>query len=128
MTHAFQVRTVLVLLGILVTSLGLVYFASEFMDRLSDAGIVLSLLLLTVIFVSLGLHFETQPASEPTTWLRIPVALYLLAVVSGIVAAIRFLGMDGLDRIVKVLVVLAVGLGLIFVAARRFGPRAPPRS
>lgn len=125
MRSGFNFRVVVILLGVLVTSLGVVYFATEFIDRLSDWGIVLSLLLLTVVFVSLGLHFEQQPAPD-APWLRIPVALYALALVSGLVAAIRFLAIDELNRIVKVLVILALGLGMLFAAARWLGPKPPP--
>lgn len=122
-----NLRNVLVLLGIIVTTVGLVYFAVEFVDVISDWGRVLSLVLLGVVFVSLGAHFDAGP--DPTEivgrrgwrWLKVTNALYVLGAVSSFSAVVSFLSIDSLDRIWKVLVTIVVGLALILAAARRWG-------
>lgn len=131
MNPAVNFRNVLVLLGIVVTTVGLIYFAMEFMDIISEWGRVLSLVLLGVMFVSLGVHFEQGgDATEVIErsgwrWLRVTNALYILGAVSTFGAVVAFLGIDELDRIWKVLVTLALGLALILFAARRYGPAQP---
>lgn len=134
MKQAVNFHNVLVLLGVVVTTVGLIYFAVEFMDVISDWGRVLSLVLLGVLFVALGVHYEQGgDATEVVEhsgwrWLRVTNALYVLGAVATFGAVIAFLAIDELDRIWKVLGTLALGLALILVAARRFGPhtRAPP--
>lgn len=124
-------RNLLVLVGILVTSIGLIYFSTEFVDRISDWGRLASMVLLTVLFVALGAHFETgpeargAPAAGAWPWLRVTTALYVLGLVSSVVAVFVFLTMEGVDRMLKVLITILLGLGLILVAARRYGLRPP---
>lgn len=124
-------RNLLVLVGIAITSIGLVYFSTEFIDRISDWGRLASMALLTIVFVALGAHFEAAPgaddhaAADGWRWLRITSALYILGLVSAIVAVMVFLLMDEVDRIVKVLLTILLGLGLILLAARRYGVRPP---
>ena len=126
-------RNVLVLMGIIVTVFGLVYFATEFIDVISDWGRVASFVLLAVVFVSLGMHFGQ--AGDPTElvdrggwrWLRVTNALYILGAVCAGGGVIAFFAVEGVDRLVKVLVTIGLGLGLILVAARRVDrrPRDP---
>lgn len=124
-------RNLLILVGIAITSIGLIYFSTEFIDRISDWGRLSSMLLLTILFVSLGAHFEAGPEAHDASalggwrWLRVTTALYVLGLVASIVAVIVFLGMEEVDRILKVLVTILFGLGLILVAARRYGLRPP---
>lgn len=123
-------RNVVVLLGILVTSVGLIYFATEFFDRISEWGRLASMLLLATFFVSLGLHFERHGEGDELVsrsgwrWLRVGTALFVLGLVSGVIAAIVFLSMDSVDRTVKVLVTIGAGLALILVASRFLGKPA----
>lgn len=125
--EAVNFRNVLVLLGIVITTVGLGYFAFEFSDVISDWGRVLDLVLLAVIFVALGVHLEKHgDASEAIErtgwrWLKGTNALYVLGAVSAFGAVVAFLAVDDLHRLVKVLVTLVLGLGLILVAARRYG-------
>lgn len=124
----FNLRNVLILLGIIISGIGIVYFATTFIDRLSDWGRVLSLLLLTVIFVALGRHFEEGPDAgllverRGWRWLRIPTALYLLGLLATLTGILVFLGIEDLDPVFKALGAVAIGLGLILWAARRFAP------
>ncbi|MHB8605660.1 MAG: hypothetical protein ACYDCK_10440 [Thermoplasmatota archaeon] len=131
----FNFTNILVLLGILITGAGVVYFASEFISRLSDWGKLLSLLFISILFVALGVHFEGAGELHQSLvdrrgfrWIRIPTAMFLIGGFTGFVAAIFFLGMDEVDRRVKILVTIALGLVLIFVAARLQARRAvqPP--
>jgi len=119
-----NVRNVLVLLGIIITTAGLIYFATEFVDLISDWGRFLSLGLLTVIFVSLGLHFDQGGASEVIgtagwRWLKVTNALYVLGAIGALSTVIAFFSIDELDRLWKVLGAIFGGLALILVAARR---------
>ena len=122
-------RNVVILLGILVTSAGIIYFSTEFIDRISEWGRLASMLLLTTFFVALGLHFEQQGERDELSarpgwrWLRVGTALFILGLVSGFIAAVVFLSMDDIDRVVKVLVTIGAGLAMILVAARSLGRR-----
>lgn len=128
MTGQVQVRNVLVLMGIIVTILGLIYFAAEFIDVISEWGRVAAFALLAVIFVSLGLHFaQTGDATNLVDrggwrWLRVTNALYVLAAACAGGTVIAFFAVDDVDRLVKVVVTIGLGLGLILVAARRVRP------
>ena len=130
-TSGWNFRNLLILVGIAITSIGLIYFSTEFIDRISDWGRLASMLLLTVLFVALGAHFEAGPephdAATPNgwRWLRVTTALYVLGLVSSIVAVFVFLTMEEVDRMLKVLITILFGLGLILVAARRYGLRPP---
>ncbi|MEA3199941.1 MAG: hypothetical protein QOE90_1369 [Thermoplasmata archaeon] len=118
---AVNLRNVLVLLGIVLTTIGIVYFATEFSDVISNWGRVLDLALFAVLFVALGVHFDAQGDDEVIAahgwrWLRVTNALYILGAIATFGAAIAFFATD-LDRIWKVLIVILVGLGLILGAA-----------
>lgn len=129
----FNFRNTVVLLGIIVTTIGVVYFATAFSGIISEWGRVLDFALLTVIYVALGLHFaamETDPElvhARGWRWLRTTTAFYILGLVGGGATVIAFLNVDAVNRAIKLLVVVALGLGLILVAATRWGrDRAPP--
>lgn len=120
---ALNAHNVLVLLGIIVTVVGIVYFATEFIDRLSNWGKLAILALLTGAFIALGAGFEDASggrlfSSPRLRWARLPTALYLIGAVGGLVTVIFFVGMDEVDKRVKILGTIAVGLSLIFLAAR----------
>lgn len=124
-----NLRNVLVLLGIIVTTAAMLYFATEFVDLISEWGRFASLVLLTVLFVALGAHFDASP--DPTElvsrrgwrWLKVTNALYVLGAIGALASVIAFFAVDDLDRVWKVLAAIAVGLGLIVFAAQR--GRAP---
>lgn len=127
MTSHVHMRNVLVLLGIILTAGGVVYFGVEFRDELSDLGRVLALVLLAVIFVALGAHYASRPdASEIVDqsgwrWLKVHNALYIVGAVSAFAALISFFALPDLDEIWKVAIAIALGLALILFAARRQG-------
>ncbi len=122
----FHFRNILIFLGILVTAVGIVYFAVEFVDRLSEWGRVASLALLTAIFVALGVGFESEEdsgelvAAPGLRWLRVTSALYVIGLTSAFTTVVVFLGIDDLDPLVKLATTLVLGLGLILWAARRW--------
>lgn len=127
MSGVFHFRNITILLGVIITAVALIYLATEFLEQISQWGRVLSLVLLTSMLVSLGRHFEE--AGEETAlldtsgfrWLRVTTAFYILGLLAALTAVIVFLTLDDLDPIVKVLATLVVGVGLILVAARRYG-------
>lgn len=120
-------RNVTILLGVVITAAALVYLATNFMYRISEWGRVLSLALTTVMLVSLGRHFES--GGEETElidrsgwrWLRVTTAFYVLGILAALTAVIVFLGIEELDPVIRALIALAIGVGLILVAARKFG-------
>lgn len=120
-----NLRNVLVLLGIIITTSGLVYFATEFVDLISEWGRFVSLGLLTVVFVSLGVHFDHTPDATALVgrrgwrWLKVTNALYVLGAIGALSTVIAFFTIDELDRIWKVLGAIVGGLALIMAAARR---------
>ncbi|HUR69645.1 MAG TPA: hypothetical protein VM370_10395 [Candidatus Thermoplasmatota archaeon] len=123
-----QMRNVLVLLGIILTAGGILYFAVEFGVELSEWGRVLDLFLLGVVFIALGAHFNAT--GDPTElversgwrWLRVTNALYILGATATFAALIAFFAVPDLRPIWKVAIAIVVGLALILVAARRWGP------
>lgn len=125
-TREVNVRNVLVLLGIIVTTAGLIYFATEFVDLISDWGRFLSLGLLTTLFVALGVHFDRSPEAselighEGWRWLKVTNALYVLGAIGALSTTIAFFAIDELDRIWKVLGAIFGGLALILAASRRW--------
>ena len=127
----FNFRNTLVLLGIVITTIGVIYFAFEFADVISDWGRVIDFLLLTVAYSAMGLHFasiETSPElmhARGWRWLRTTTAFYILGLVGGAATVISFLSVDGVDRALKLLVIVALGLGLILFAAQRIKPSSP---
>ena len=127
---AVNLRNVLTLVGIVVTTLGVVFFATEFVDVVSDWGRVLSLALLCVLFVALGVHFEQTAEGAVLTahsgwrWLKVNNALYLLGAIAAFAAVVAFFAVDDIGRLWKVGGTIALGLGLILAAARRLDRRA----
>ncbi len=120
----FHLRNVLVLVGIVITGVGIIYFASEFIHRLSDWGRVSSLVLLGIVLLSVGRWFELTGQGEIVEkegwrWFRIPTALYLLAILSLLTAVIAFLAIDRVDRLVKAAVAILVGLTVLILGASR---------
>lgn len=129
---ALNLRNVLVLIGIVITTMGIVFFATEFSDLISGWGRVLDLALFAVLFVSLGVHFDEQGDDELIghrgwRWLRVTNALYILGAIATFGTVIAFFATD-LDRIWKVLITIVLGFALILGAARVMGKRpvAPP--
>lgn len=126
MKRLFNLRNTLILLGLILSGVGIIYFATEFIDRLSDWGRVASLGLLATIFVALGRHFETLPEGGELLerkgwhWLRLPTVLYVLGLLAGLTGVIVFLGIDEVDRLVKAAVAILGGLLLILWAAKRY--------
>lgn len=132
---AFHLRNVILFLGVIITTVGLIYFATAFSDLISDWGRVASLVLLTVIYVSLGLHFAQNVDDDALIdrpgwkWVRVATALYILGLVAAFSAVISFLVIDELSRITKVIVTILFGLFLIVYAASRFqGKRKDERA
>jgi uncharacterized membrane protein YkvI len=125
----FNFRNSLVLMGILITTIGLIYFATAFSDVITQWGRVLDFFLLTVIYVALGLHFASTETSHDLVhargwrWLRTTTAFYVLGLVGAGATIVAFLSVQGVDRAVKLLVIVALGLGLILVAATRLTQR-----
>jgi len=128
----FNFRNTIVLLGVIVTTIALVYFATQFSPIISEWGRVVDFLLLTIVYTSMGLHFasmETSPElahARGWRWLRTTTAFYILGLVSGGTSVISFLGVEAVSRPLKLLVVIVLGLGLILVAATRFGKGPGP--
>lgn len=128
---AVHVRNVLVLLGIIISAAGVIYFATEFGGELSEWGRVLDLALLGVVFIALGVDQTARgEASEVVDrsgwrWLKVTNALFILGAVAGLGMVIVFFTVD-LRPVYKVLIALAVGLALILGAARWFSGKSPP--
>lgn len=123
----FNFRNTVVLLGIIVTTIGIIFFATAFRGIVSEWGRVLDFLLLTIIYVSLGFHFaamETDPElfhARGWRWLRTTTAFYVLGLVGGGATVIAFLNVDAVNQAIRLLVVVVLGLALILVAASKFG-------
>lgn len=128
----FNLRNVLLLIGVIVASIGTIYFATEISDRVSDWGRVVSLLLLSVVYGSLGHHFEVTGQwgllvdKKGWRWLRITSVLYLLGILAAATSIVVFLGIDAIDRLVRAAIVIVAGLALILLAASRFQDRDAP--
>lgn len=125
----FNLRNVLLLAGVLVASIGTIYFATEISNRVSEWGRVVSLLLLSVVYGALGHHFETTGRSgvvldkKGWRWLRVTSVLYLLGILAAGASIVVFLGIDAIDRLLRAAIVIVFGLGLILFAASRFEDR-----
>ncbi len=128
----FDVRNVLLLVGVLVATIGTVYFATEIRTRVSDGGRVLALVLLGVMYASLGHHFERQGSlgvavdKRGWRWLRVTTMLYMLGVLAAVAALFVFLSIDAVDRLLKAGVAIGLGLALILVAAWHMSSDPPP--
>ncbi|MFA5944636.1 MAG: hypothetical protein WC876_09245 [Candidatus Thermoplasmatota archaeon] len=115
----------LTFLGFAVSVIAVFYFAIEYIPRVSEWTQVAALILLGFCFAFLGVYLRGTSVGQPffsgprLQWLRPPVVLYLLAIFSGIVAEVRFLGIDGVPKPVKILASLVLGIGLIVVVAMR---------
>ncbi|HEX2066261.1 MAG TPA: hypothetical protein VHI93_05545 [Candidatus Thermoplasmatota archaeon] len=124
----------LTFLGFAISIMAVFYFATEYVFRpaVSDWVRLGALILLGLCFAFLGVHLRDTTMGQPffagprLAWLRPPVVLYLLALFAGVAAEGVFLGMDGVDRAVKILASLVVGVGLIVLVARRSKATAPP--
>lgn len=120
----------LTFLGFALSVIAVFYFAIQYIPRVSEWTQVAALLLLGLAFASLGVYLRGTSVGQPffagprLQWLRPPVVLYLLAIFSGIVAEIRFLSIDGVATPIKILVSLAIGIGLIVAVAQRAGRRS----
>jgi cytosine/uracil/thiamine/allantoin permease len=118
----------LTFLGFVISVLAVLYFALEYMPRVSDWTRILALILLALMFGFLGAYLRQTSLGEPffdgprLRWLRPPVVMYLSAILSGVAAELAFLNVEDLSRPVKILVSLVVGIGLIVAVSRRQRP------
>lgn len=115
----------LTFLGFAISVLAVLYFALEYMPRVSDWTRVAGLVLLAMMFGYLGVYLRHSTVGAPffegprLRWLRPPVVMYLSAIVGAISAHIAFLGIEDIDRPLKILISLVVGIGLVVFVARR---------
>lgn len=114
----------LTFLGFAMSVIAVFYFAIEYIPEVSAWTQVAALVLMGLCFAFLGISLRETAVGGPffgerMPWLRPVYVLYMLAIFSGIVAEIRFLAIDGVPMPVKILVGLAIGIGLIFWVARR---------
>lgn len=122
----------LTFLGFAISILAVFYFAIEYIPDVSEWSQLASLILLALSFAYLGAYLKDTVIGQPffegprLRWLRPPIVLYLLALITGIVAEIRFLGIDDVARPIKILISLLVGIGLIVVVARKKGRTKAP--
>lgn len=127
-------RGALTFLGFAISVLAVFYFALEYIPRVSEWTQLAALILLGLFFAFTGVYLRSTVVGEPffegprLRWLRAPVVLYLLALLAGVVAEIRFLNIDDVPRPLKILISLVIGVGLIvLVAQRRESSGAGPR-
>lgn len=110
--------------GFAISVLAVFYFAIEFLPEVSPWTQLAALVLLGICFAFLGVYLRHTTIGEPffpgprMGWLRPPVVLYLMALIAGVAAEIRFLAIDDVDRSLKIFVSLIIGLALIFWASR----------
>ena len=122
----------LTFLGFAISILAVFYFAIEYIPRVSEWSQLASLVFLALSFAYLGVYLKSTVIGQPffegprLRWLRPPVVLYLLALITSIIAEIRFLGIDDVPIPMKILISLVIGIGLIVVVARRRGGKAEP--
>jgi hypothetical protein len=124
----------LTFLGFAISIMAVFYFAFEYVFRpdISEWTRLAALALLGLCFAFLGVYLRDTTLGQPffagprLAWLRPPVVMYLLALFAGIAAEAVFLNMDDVDRAVKILVSLLVGVGLIVLVARRSKSASPP--
>lgn len=119
----------LTFLGFAISVIAVFYFAIEYIPRVSEWTQVAALVLLGFAFAYLGVYIRATVVGGPffgdhLPWLQPAYVLYLLAIISGIVAEIRFLAIDEVARPLKILVSLAIGIGLIVWVARRQARKA----
>lgn len=118
----------LTFLGMAISVIAVFYFAVEYLPDVSEWTQLSALILLALAFAFLGVYLRETVLAEPffsgphLRWLRPPVVMYLMALIAGIVAEFVFLGIDDLQRPIKILISLVVGIGLIvFVGVRHKG-------
>lgn len=114
----------LTFLGFAISIIAVVYFAGSYIPDVGDWTQLAALILMGVFFAFLGVYIRSTDVGGPffgdaLRWLRPTYVLYLLAIISGIVAEIRFLTIDEVARPIKILVSLLIGIGLIVYVARR---------
>ncbi len=115
----------LTFLGFAISVLAVFYFAIEFIPRVSEWTQLASLVLLALSFAFLGVYIRQTVVGGPffegprLQWLRSEGVLYLLALITGIVAEIRFLAIDVVPKPAKILASLVIGIGIIILVARR---------
>lgn len=125
----------LTFLGFVISIIAVVYFAGTYLPDVGEWTRLAALILLGVFFAFLGVALRGTEIGEPffgehLAWLRPTYVLYLLAIVSGIVAEFVFLAIDDVERPIKILVSLLLGVGLIVAVAwrekrRQGGDHAP---
>ena len=122
----------LTFLGFAISLMAVFYFASTYLPEVSEWTRLAALVLLGLAFAFLGVYIRDTSIGTPffsgprLAWLAPANVLYLAALFCGVVAEVVFLSMDGVARPVKILVSLAVGIGLIVAVAMRAkrGPQA----
>lgn len=127
-------RGALTFLGFAIGVLAVIFFASEYVFRVSDWSKLVALSSLALSFSFLGVYVQGTIVGVPffqgprLGWLRPSVVLYLLALLAGIAAETVFLGIEAVPRPAKILVSLLVGIGIILWAARTQQTRTTPRA
>lgn len=115
----------LTFLGFAISLMAVFYFAVTYLQDVSEWTRLAALVLLGIAFAFLGVYLRDTTIGQPffpgprLAWLAPANVLYLAALFCGIVAEIVFLSMDGVERPVKILVSLLVGVGLIVAVAFR---------
>ena len=124
----------LTFLGMAISVIAVFYFAVEYIPRVSPWTRLAAMVLLGLAFAFLGVYLRHTIVGQPffegprLRWLRPPVVLYLMALISGIVAEIIFLNIEDVARPLKILISLVIGVGLIVVVAKRHKPDAEPQA
>lgn len=114
----------LTFLGFVITIIAVIYFAGSYIPDVGEWTQLAALILLGAFFAFLGIYLRGTEVGQPffgarLLWLRPTYVLYLLAIISGIIAEIRFLTIDEVARPWKILISLAIGVGLIVLVARK---------
>ncbi len=114
----------LTFLGFAISIIAVIFFAGSYIPDVAPWTQLVALILMGIFFAYLGVYIRSTDVGGPffgdsLRWLRPTYVLYLLAIISGIVAEIRFLTIDDVARPIKILVSLAIGVGLIVWVAKR---------
>lgn len=114
----------LTFLGFMISIIAVIYFAGSYIPDVGAWTQLGALILMGLFFAYLGVYIRSTDVGGPffgekLVWLRPTYVLYLLAIISGIVAEIRFLTIDDVARPIKILLSLAIGVGLIVFVAKR---------
>lgn len=119
----------LTFLGFIISIFAVFYFAGAFLPDVSRWTQLAALILLGFCFAFLGIWIRGHDIGRPffdgdnLRWLRPAVVLYLLAVIAGVAAEVRFLTIGDIPQELRVLISLIVGIGLIVFVARRAGKK-----